>query len=314
MAAAVECNDLGEEIRKKELEIKLDKRRSFRSRKSNIDNQFWNLGRRVEKKKGLLSAINDCNGKLVTEFLQLKDTVVTEMAKVSMGQTSKVFTSRGQQLLKEVSVKNKCAFERWCPKERDEFEYQDEVCQPVGVAYVMEVVKSLKYDRAPGIDNVTPSMLKGASAPFLGKLTEVVNESLKEGKVPASLLVGKMTLIDNKKPSLDVAKKLPITVSSVMLSMVTKIVQKRMDSICEREGFYGPVQFGFRSRRSIVDCVFMVLAALRNAKRKHQSISLAFCDIAKANDSSLPGASLHKASEYWFWRKGSVSYSDYVFQ
>ena len=285
MAAAVECSDLSEEIRKKELEIKLDKRRTFRSRKSNIDNQFWNLARRVEKKKGLLAAINDCDGKLVTEFLQLKDTVVTEMAKVSMGQTSKVFTSRGQQLLKEVTIKNDCAFEKWCPKERDEFEYQDEVCQPVGVADVMEIIKSLKVDRAPGIDNVTPSMLKGASTSFIGKLTEVVNESLKEGKVPASLLVGKMTLIDKKEPSLDVAKKRPITVSSVMLSMVTKIVQKRMDTICEREGFYGPVQYGFRSRKSTVDCVFMILAALRNAKRNHQSISLAFCDIAKAYDS-----------------------------
>jgi hypothetical protein len=148
VAAAIECNDLGEEIKKKELEIKLDKRRSVRSRKSNIDKQFWNLARRVEKKKGLLSAINDCDGKLVTEFLQLKDTVVTEMAKVSLGQTSKIFISRGQQLLKEISVKNECAFEKWCPKERDEFEYQDEVCQPVGVADVMEVIKSLKLDRA----------------------------------------------------------------------------------------------------------------------------------------------------------------------
>ena len=72
VAAAVECSDLNEEIRKKELEIKLDKRKTFRSRKSNIDNQFWNLPRRVEKKKELLSAINDCDGRLVTEFLQLR--------------------------------------------------------------------------------------------------------------------------------------------------------------------------------------------------------------------------------------------------
>ena len=118
-------------------------------------------------------------------------------------------------------------------------------------------------------------MLKGARTSFIGKLTDVVNESLEEGKVSASLLVGKMTLIDKKEPSLDVAKKRPITVSSVMLSMVTKIVQKRMDSICEREGFYGPVQYGFRSRKSTVDCVFTILAALCKA----------FCDIAKAYDS-----------------------------
>ena len=64
--------------------------------------------------------------------------------------------------------------------------------------------------------------------------------------IKISLLVGIMTLIDRKKPSLEVAKKCPITVSSVMVSMVTKTVQKQMDTICERVGFYGPVQYGFR--------------------------------------------------------------------
>jgi len=58
-----------------------------------------------------------------------------------------------------------------------------------------------------------------------------------------------------------------------------------MDAICEREGFYGPVQYGFRSRKLTVNCVFMILAVLQSAKRTHQSISLAFCDIAKAYDS-----------------------------
>ena len=55
--------------------------------------------------------------------------------------------SHGQQLLKKVTVKNDSAFERWCPIKQDEFECQDEVCQPVEVADVMEVIKSLKTDR-----------------------------------------------------------------------------------------------------------------------------------------------------------------------
>ncbi|XP_023328114.1 uncharacterized protein LOC111701175, partial [Eurytemora carolleeae] len=94
-----------------------------------------------------------------------------------------------------------------------------------------------------------------------------------------------MTLIDKKEPSLEVSKKRPITVSSVMLSIITKIIHKRMNKICEREGFYGSVQYGFRQKRSTTDCVLMILAALRVAKRKKQCISLAFCDIAKAYDS-----------------------------
>ena len=40
-----------------------------------------------------------------------------------------------------------------------------------------------------------------------------------------------MTLINNKEPSLDVAKKRPITVTSVMLSMVTKIEREENGSV-----------------------------------------------------------------------------------
>ena len=58
-----------------------------------------------------------------------------------------------------------------------------------------------------------------------------------------------------------------------------------MDIVCERENFYGFVQYGFRRNRSTTDCVFMILAAIRTAKKRHRSISIAFCDIAKAYDS-----------------------------
>ena len=78
---------------------------------------------------------------------------------------------------------------------------------------------------------------------FFTKKTQTNSNGIK-----ISLLVGKMTLIDKNEPSLEVAKKCPITVSSLMVSMVTKPVQKQMDTICGREVFYGPVQCGFRSR------------------------------------------------------------------
>ena len=128
-------------------------------------------------------------------------------------------------------------------------------------------------------------MLKAASSLYVQYLTEVVNESYRVGRVPESLLKGEMTLTDEKEPFLEVGKKRPITVSSVLLSVFTKLMHKRMDSICEKQKFYGPIQYGFRSKRSTVDCVFMIVSALKAAKRRNQPISLAFCDIAKAYNS-----------------------------
>ena len=116
-------------------------------------------------------------------------------------------------------------------------------------------------------------------------LTDMFNHMLRSGSVPESLQTGKMTLIDKKQPSLEVKGKQPLTVSSLILNLFTKIVHSRMDPICEREGYYGPVQYGFRAGRSTADCVLIILAALCKANAWNQSVSLAFCDIAKAYDS-----------------------------
>ena len=149
------------------------------------------------------------------------------MAKMSLGMKSKIFTTRGEQLVKEVWVKSATNYERWIPKEREEFAYEEEVCCPTNEREVRKVIRSLKLNRAAGVDNVSSAMLKGASPTMITLITGIINESLMEENMPSSLQIGKMTLID---------------------------------------------------------CVLMILAALRVAKRKKQCISLAFCDIAKAYD------------------------------
>ena len=195
--------------------------------------------------------------------------VLQQLALIFSGQESPIFSHRNEQLLKEMNVKSSKNWKDWIIPENDEdmYEdmYEDEVCAPVTVAQVLEHISKLKNERSPGTDNLTTSMIKHAGPGALAFLT-----NLQEGKVPESLQTGKMTLIDKKKPSLLVSGKQPVTVSSVVLSIITKVIHSRMDPICEREGFYGPVQFGFRKGKSTSDCVFILLSAIRRAKKKNQ--------------------------------------------
>ena len=90
-----------------------------------------------------------------------------------------------------------------------------------------------------------------------------------------------MTLIDRKEPSLEVTKTRPLTVSSVILSVVTKLLHKRMSAVFVSEGFLGLIQYGFWKQRSTTDCVFLLLAAIRKAKYNHWSTSIAFCTLQR---------------------------------
>ena len=259
--------------------------RRLQARSTLTNKQFWRLVRRTVKKKGVLSAVKDAQGILATDRARIEEIVLEELAKIFSGQRSAIFTHRGEQLIKEMDVKQLMGWQDWMKDTVASTAHEEQVCRRTTEVEVKAVIDKMKLQRSPGVDNVTVAMLKHAGPCFVSMLTEVINAALHEGKVPDSLLVGRMTLIDKKLPSLLVSNKRPLTVSCVILSVITKIMHGRMDKICERNGYYGSVQYGFRSGRSTSDCVFMLLAAVRKAKKKGHSVSIAFCDIAKAYDS-----------------------------
>ena len=108
-----------------------------------------------------------------------------------------------------------------------------------------------------------------------------MNNCSLQGETPQCLNTGKMTLIDKKQPSLRISNKRPLTVSSQIQSVITRLLATRMDQVCERENLYGATQFGFRSGKSTTDCIFLLLAALQKARK----ILIAFCYLQKVYDS-----------------------------
>ena len=142
-----------------------------------------------------------------------------------------------------------------------------------------------RVTRASGVDEIPTLLFKNASQGFYKKLTLLVNNCLLQGETPQCLNTGKMTLIDKKQPSLRISNKRPLTVSSQIQSLITRLLATRMDQVCERENLYGATQFGFRSGKSTTDCIFLLLAAQRKARKKKYEISIAFGDLQKAYDS-----------------------------
>ena len=284
-SAVKETRAVMEAINKRSFELKSSNTQKLRLRYDVKNEIFWSLVKKTEKKKGGLTSLKGPDGKVETDRDKVADLAITGLAKVFNGKRSPIFESHGEQIIKEITVKNNFNYEKWTPKINDEFKHEDEVCAPCTGEEVKKVIKGLKPNRAPGVDGVLTTMIKNASDNFIDHFTSLINRCFAEGDVPKIYNTGKMTLIDKKEPSLEINKKRPLTVSSVMLSVITKILHARMNVICERENLYGIVQYGFRKQRSTTDCVFIILSAIKTARRKHKTISIAFCDIAKAYDS-----------------------------
>ena len=175
--------------------------------------------------------------------------------------------------------------EDWVRKEHESTEFEKEVCEKMTERYVKKQVLAHKDSRAPGIDEIPTRLFKNATPLFYTRLTTLVNECLETGMTPECLNTGKMSLIAKKEASLKVINKRPITVSSLILSVITKTLNEKMLKVCERENLFGDTQYGFRPGRSTTDCIFLLLTAVKKARKKKFKISVAFCDLQKAYDS-----------------------------
>ena len=112
--------------------------------------QFWKLVRKVTKKEGGITVIKDNDGILHTDYQRIEQVVIEELAKIFSGSKSKICTSRNEQIIKEMSVKESLGWEKWIPKLKSETEYEGEICTSVSMNQVKSIIENLIEDRAPG--------------------------------------------------------------------------------------------------------------------------------------------------------------------
>ena len=274
-----------EKLANKLLEFKMKRRHRLREITKMGSRAFWRLVRKVQKQWSDLTTIEDEDGELFTDRMLVEEIVLREISKIFKGQRSKIFDFKGEQLVTAAYTKLHKDHADWINPECEEDKHEAEVCRLVFRKQVEDLVGKMKDTRASGTDDLSTRLFKNASGLFYDKLTSMVNSCLREGVTPQALNVGKMTLIDKKEASLKVSQKRPLTVSSQIQSVITKLLQVRMNKICEENSYYGPTQYGFRSNKSTTDCIWLLLTAVRKARKKKYKISVAFCDLTKAYDS-----------------------------
>ena len=107
---------------------------------------------------------------------------------------------------------------------------------------------------------------------------------LKEGKIPEFLKQGRVTLIYKKDDCLDPANYRPITITSVLLKLFTRVLNVRLDRVAERQKFLTEQQFGFRKNKSTADAIFVITTAIEKAKQEGMDAGLASIDLKAAYD------------------------------
>ena len=177
---------------------------------------------------------------------------------------------------KLATVNDKCDLSGWDkPKNLTE---NDILLKLISGKEVLAALKSQKKGSAAGPDKVgTEALLRDVDTPHT--LALIFNICMVTGKIPAALKPNRTILIPKGGVTTEPGNWRPITIGSMVLRLLTKIMAKRLLEavpICERQ----------RGFISAPDCSenLTLLSKCINAAKKKGHCSVAFLDLAKAFD------------------------------
>jgi exonuclease III len=151
---------------------------------------------------------------------------------------------------------------------------------------IERILAQISTKTATGDDQIPASVIKSAKEEGVDWLTELLNHILEgEEPIPMDWRDGRVSLIEkpnSKKGVLETYR--PITISTVLYRIFTKILASRISGWMEEEEVVGEMQNGFRRERRGEDNLFIVTSAIEMTRRQNKGLITCFLDCTKAYD------------------------------
>ena len=156
--------------------------------------------------------------------------------------------------------------------------------KPVSREELKKVITQIKKEKAPG-----PFGIHGEHIIYGGVLLQEfirdwLNNLLKTGVVPEFLKEGRVSLLYKRGDCLDPANYRPITISSGMMKVLTRLLNIRLEEVVEENNFLSEKQFGFRKKYSTADAILVTSAAIDKARMDKLDAGMAAIDLKAAYD------------------------------
>ena len=168
-------------------------------------------------------------------------------------------------------------------KEREQPEtdgrHDEKVNEPPSWEEFEQNLNGLKNRRAAGIDQIKNELLKYSGDKMKRLLYIFICEIFTTGFIPEDLNHGRVKLLFKSGDPLDPGNYRPITVSSVIIKLFTKIYQTRLSKVFEDEGLLEDNQIGFRPGRGTADAIAIVNTLIAKYKKQKKPLHLAFLDL-----------------------------------
>ena len=160
-------------------------------------------------------------------------------------------------------------------------EMKDILIRPVDV---LEKMKKLKENKAPGIDKIHHKVLKRCCYTLSLPLSMLFNKSLCESRLPQIWKDANITPIHKKGPKSKAENYQPISLTSIPCKLLEELIKDQIISHLRVNNLISSVQHGFTERRSCLTNLLITLEMITKAIDEDCPVDTIYFDFSKAFD------------------------------
>ena len=186
------------------------------------------------------------------------------------------------------------------------------VLLPTDEYEICSLIKSLKNKSSPGLDEISPSIIKLASKFIARPLSKLINCSMSNGIFPNQLKVAKVVPVYKNGDVTLVANYRPISILNSVSKIYEKVVCNRLKDYLIKNDILFKHQFGFRKEHSTSMALVSFLDCVTAAIDRNELVASVFVDLSKAFDTLDHKLLLQKLHYYGIRGFVLQLFSDYL--
>ena len=174
-------------------------------------------------------------------------------------------------------------------------------------------LKSIKRNKATGLDNLPPGLVKDSAELISAPLTYLINMSLMTSTFPADWKAAKIIPAHKSGARSNCDNYRPISVLPILSTVIEKIVHRQVMEFLDTNKLLSKFQYGFRPKLSTEYAATILFDDIRRSVDKDQLVGAVFVDLSKAFDTISHAILLEKLAIYGIKNNELEWFSDYLF-
>lgn len=175
-----------------------------------------------------------------------------------------------------------------CTRPETEFNFKEGTNQPPDSLppdkeEIIDIIQSLKNNKAPGEDSITAELWKNVNTNFIEKLTDIIQNMWITEEIPQDWKTALIHPLHKKGDKSDVNNYRGISLLPVTYKILSKALLNRAEEQLDSQ--IGEYQCGFRKGRSCTEQIFNLKSIMLYLKRRSKEFVITFVDFKKAYDS-----------------------------